>query len=126
MFHIGHLNLLRNAKKMCNKLIVGVSSDDAVFSYKNKKPTIPFSERIQIVKAIKYVDFVIEQKEMDKFKAWKKLNYDVLFHGNDWKNSDMYNKIENQLNTVGVKVEFLPHTEGISTTILAEKVFEKK
>lgn len=122
LFHIGHLNIIRRAKERCGKLIVGVSTDDAVVSYKHKVPTVSFSERIQIVKAIRYVDYVVAQAEMDKFKAWEKLHYNVMFHGSDWKNSDMYNEIEAKLNKVGVNVEFLPHTDGVSSTILAQKI----
>lgn len=122
LFHIGHLNILRRAKERCDKLIVGVSTDENVMSYKHKKPTVPFNERIRIIKAIKYVDYVAEQADMDKFKAWEKLHYDVMFHGSDWKNSSMYNEVEAKLNTVGVKVVFLPHTEGVSTTMLSEKI----
>ena len=122
LFHIGHLNILRRAKERCDKLIVGVSTDENVISYKHKKPTVPFDERIRIIKAVRYVDYVAEQADMDKFKAWEKLHYNVMFHGSDWKNSSMYNEIEAKLNTVGVKVEFLPHTDGVSTTMLSEKI----
>lgn len=122
LFHIGHLNILRCAKEKCDKLIVGVSTDENVLSYKHKKPAIPFDKRVQIIKAIRYVDFVVAQSDMDKFKAWEKLHYNVMFHGSDWQNSSMYNEIEEKLKTVGVKVEFLPHTEGISTTMLAQKI----
>lgn len=121
LFHIGHLNILKHAKEKCDKLIVGVSTDENVLSYKHKKPTISFEERVQIIKAIRYVDFVVAQNDMDKFKAWENLHYNVMFHGSDWQNSSMYNEIEEKLKTVGVKVEFLPHTEGISTTMLAQK-----
>ena len=92
LFHIGHLNVLKNAKERCDYLIVGVSTDEVVQNYKNKKPIIPFEERMEIVKAIKYVDEVVPQVDMDKFKAWKNIHYDVLFHGDDWKGSPMYDK----------------------------------
>lgn len=122
MFHIGHLNILRRAKEQCDFLIVGVSTDEVVESYKNKKPFIKFEERIAIVEAIKYVDKVVPQSSMDKVKAWEQLHYDVLFHGSDWKGSEMYNKMETDLNLRGVKVVFFPHTDGISSTILREKL----
>ena len=83
MFHIGHLNLLKNAKGMCNVLIVGVSVDELVEEYKHHRPVIPFEERIEIVRAIRYVDIVVPQTTLDKFEAWKKLRFDRLFHG-DW------------------------------------------
>ncbi len=120
MFHIGHLNIIRRAKEKCEYLIVGVSTDDLVMEYKNKKPIIPFAERSEIVKAIKYVDEVVPQTTMNKLEAWKELKYDVLFHGSDWKDSDMYNEIVSNLAEVGVDVVFLPHTEGVSSTMLSD------
>ncbi|OPZ32474.1 MAG: Glycerol-3-phosphate cytidylyltransferase [Tenericutes bacterium ADurb.BinA124] len=122
MFHIGHLNILKHAKELCDYLIVGVSTDEVVEAYKNKKPVIPFEERIAIVDAIKYVDKAVPQISMDKMEAWNELHFDVLFHGTDWKNSNMYNKIEIELNKVGCDVVFLPHTEGVSSTMLAKKI----
>ena len=120
MFHIGHLNILKKAKEQCDYLIVGVSTDDLVLSYKNKLPIIPFEERIAIVESIKYVDKVVPQTTMDKMRAWEELHFDVVFHGSDWKGSEMYNKLTNDLQAVGVKMVFLPHTEGVSSTYLAE------
>jgi len=126
MFHIGHLNILKRAKEQCEHLIVGVSTDELVESYKHKTPIIPFSERIEIVKAIRYVDEVVPQTSMDKFAAWELLKFDALFHGSDWQNSDMYNKIIEQFSTVGVDVVFLPHTEGISSTLLSEVLHDMR
>lgn len=120
MFHIGHLNILRQAKAKCDYLIVGVSTDEVVQQYKHKTPIISFMERMAIVGAIRYVDEVVPQTSMDKMEAWKKLHFDVMFHGSDWKGSDMYNKIVEEFKAVGVDVEFLPHTEGVSSTMLAD------
>lgn len=125
MFHIGHLNILKNAKSQCEKLIVGVSTDEVVQAYKGKTPVIPFEQRIEIVKAIKYVDEVVPQTTMDKFAAWESLHFDALFHGSDWKNSDMYNEIIRKFQSVGVDVVFLPHTDGISSTMLSDKIMAK-
>lgn len=122
MFHIGHLNILKKAKEQCEYLIVGVSTDEVVEQYKHRKPVIPFEERLAIVQAVRYVDEVVPQANMDKFEAWKVLQFNVLFHGSDWKNSPMYNKIERELNAVGVDVVYFPHTEGISTTDLIERI----
>ena len=121
MFHIGHLNILRRAKEQCEYLIVGVSTDEVVQNYKNKTPIIPFEQRMAIVEAIKYVDKVVPQTSMNKMDAYKTLKFDALFHGSDWQNSEMYNKIIEEFKTVGVELVFLPHTEGISSTILREK-----
>jgi len=120
LFHIGHLNILKNAKAQCDYLIVGVSTDDLVESYKNKRPIIPYEERKPIVESIKYVDEVVPQMTMDKFVAWQKLHFDALFHGDDWKNSDMYNKYMEDFSGTGVELVFLPHTEGTSSTMLTE------
>lgn len=125
MFHVGHLNILRQAKEMCDYLIVGVSTDENVVSYKGKKPIIPFEQRIKIVESIKYVDEVVPQINMDKFGAWEKLHFNALFHGDDWKNTKMYDDIIKQFKEVGVDVVFLKHTEGISTTMLREKIANK-
>ncbi len=125
MFHIGHLNILKNAKAHCDYLIVGVSTDEVVETYKNHLPIIPFEERFEIVSAIKYVDKVVPQTSMNKMEAYEKLNFDVLFHGSDWKGSEMYNKIIEDFSKIGVDVVFLPHTEGTSSTMLREKLLDK-
>lgn len=122
LFHIGHLNILKRAKEQCEYLIVGVSTDECVESYKHKTPIIPFEQRIEIVKAIKYVDEVVPQTSMDKMKAWKTLKFNALFHGNDWQNSDMYNKIIRDFEECGVDIVFLPHTEGVSSTDISKKI----
>lgn len=122
MFHIGHLNILKRAKEQCEYLIVGVSTDEVVETYKHKRPVIPFEERIAIVEAIRYVDKVVPQTSMDKMEAYNALKFDALFHGSDWKGSDMYEKIVADFEKVGVDVVFLPHTDGISSTIIREKV----
>ena len=126
MFHIGHLNILKRAKEQCDFLIVGVSTDELVQDYKHKTPIIPFEQRCSIVEAIKYVDKVVPQTTMDKKVAYEQYKFDALFHGSDWQNSDMYNKIEIEMKILGVEVVFLPHTEGISSTIISEKCEAKK
>ncbi len=123
LFHIGHLNLLRNAKKYCDKLIVGVSTDELV-QYKGKSPVIPLNERLEIVKAIKYVDEVCIQDDLDKTKAWEKLHYDILFVGDDWKGNEQWNKYEKFLNEKGAKVIYLPYTKTTSSTLLTKALEE--
>mgnify|MGYP004503950023 FL=1 len=121
MFHIGHLNILKRAKAMCDYLIVGVSTDEVVQEYKHKSPVIPFEDRLAIVEAIKYVDKAIPQVTMDKMVAYKELHFDALFHGSDWKDSTMYDEIEKSFSAIGVDVVFLPHTDGISSTLIRDK-----
>ena len=128
MFHIGHLNLLRNAKSMCDKLIVGVTTDELV-SYKNKQAIIPFDERVEIVKSIKYVDAVIPQENMDKFSACKKIKADYLFVGDDWYGTEKWNNYEKELEKIGTKIIYFPYTKHTSSTILKEalrKINEEK
>ena len=120
LFHIGHLNILRRAKERCDFLIVGVSTDELVNNYKNKLPIIPYEERVEIVKAIKYVDMVVPQTTMDKMVAWEKLHFDAIFHGDDWKGSSLYTSIEENLKKVGCDMIYLPHTDGTSSTLITE------
>lgn len=125
MFHIGHLNILRRAKEMCDYLVVGVTTDELCFRRKNKYPIICETERMEIVSAIRYVDKVIAQTDMDKIKPVKELGADVVFVGSDWKGTDAWNKYEKQFAEVGCMVEYLDHTDGISSTILREKISHK-
>ena len=117
LFHIGHLNLLKNAKGLCDKLIVGVSVDDLV-AYKHKRAVIPFEERLEIVRSIKYVDAAIPQDDLDKFKMWEKLHFDVLFVGDDWFKNERWNEMQKKFEEVGVRVVYFPYTQGTSSTIL--------
>lgn len=117
LFHIGHLNVLRNAKSYCNKLIVGVTDDELV-RYKNKKSVIPFDERIEIVKHINFVDQVVCQSNMDKMSMWNKLKFDVMFVGDDWKGTDKWNKIEAQFSKINVDLIYFPYTKGTSSTLI--------
>lgn len=122
MFHIGHLNILRRAKEQCDFLIVGVSTDELVEKEKHKHPVIPFEDRMSIVGAIRYVDQVVPQVDKNKFGAWEKLHFNKMFVGSDWQGTPQWQIFENQFKPVGVKIIYLPHTEGISSSMLREKV----
>lgn len=122
MFHVGHLNIIQKAKEQCDYLIVGVSTDEVVQKYKNKTPVITFEQRKRIVEAIRYVDEVVPQTTMDKTVAWQELKFDAIFHGDDWKGTGYYNECEEQLKKLGVDVVFIPHTPGISSTEIVEKI----
>ena len=125
MFHIGHLNILRRAKEQCDYLIVGVSTDELVEKDKNKRPIIPFAERCAIVEAIKYVDKVVAQESKDKFSAWEKLGFNKMFVGSDWKGTIQWANYEKQFNPVGVEIIYFDHTDGISSTILRDKIIKE-
>ena len=126
LFHVGHLNILRQAKAQCEYLIVGVSTDELVEDYKNKTPIIPFEQRMAIVGAIRYVDQVVPQTTMDKFAAWENLHFNAMFHGDDWKGSDLYNQEVEKLQAVGVDTVFLRHTDGISSSQITAKLTNKE
>jgi len=119
LFHIGHLRLLGRAKEKCDKLIVGVTTDDLV-SYKYKKAVIPFEERIEIVRSIRCVDDVIPQVSMDKMEVWKKIKFDVIFVGDDWKGTEKWSQYEIEFEKVGVKIIYFPYTKGTSSTLINE------
>lgn len=125
MFHIGHVNLLKNAKSMCDKLIVGVTVDELV-RYKEKKPMIPFDERIEIVRSCRYVDAAIPQYDMDKLAACKKLNASVVFVGDDWYDTDTWNQYEKDFQREGIKVIYFPYTRDISSTKIMSRVMHER
>lgn len=122
LFHIGHLNLINNAKKYCEYLIVGVNSDELVMNYKNKKTNINEQNRAKIVNAIKGVDKVIITKTLDKLKIKEVLKFDAIFIGDDWKENARWKKTEEDMKKIGIDVVFLPHTDGISTTQITQKL----
>lgn len=122
MFHIGHLNILMRAKECCDYLIVGVSTDELVKREKNKTPIIPFEDRCKIVNAIQYVDKVVPQYDKDKYSAWEKYKFNKMFVGSDWKGTKIWEKYEKQFDPVGVEIIYLDHTDGISSTILRERL----
>ena len=119
LFHIGHLNILRKAKASCDFLIVGVTSDELV-AYKNKRAVIPFEERIEIIKSIKFVDKAVAQENMNKMEAWNKYKFNVMFVGSDWKDTDKWNKLETDFESVGVKIQYFEYTQNTSSTLLKE------
>ena len=123
LFHIGHLSLLRNAKSMCDTLVVGVTTDDLV-SYKGKRPVIPFEERAEIVRSCKYVDLVVPQNNMDKVSACRMLNASLLFVGEDWYGTEKWKNYEKELEKEGFKVIYLPRIQKRSSTELAQKCVE--
>ncbi len=119
LFHIGHLNLLKNAKGMCDKLIVGVTVDELV-QYKGKSAMIPFEDRIELVRSCKYVDAVVPQYDMNKLEACKKLGASFLFVGDDWYGSDKWNTYEKEFAENNIKIIYFPYTKGISSTKITE------
>ncbi len=119
LFHVGHLNLLRNAKGMCDRLVVGVTVDELV-SYKGKQAVIPFEERIEMVRACRYVDAAVPQYDMDKLTACKKLGASYLFVGDDWYETEKWQEYEKEFAEEGIKIVYFPYTKEVSSTRILE------
>ena len=121
MFHIGHLNLLRNARSRCDHLIVGVTTDELALEAKGASPVIPLRDRMEIVQSMRYVDDVVPQSTMDKLEAQRTLNFDVLFVGENMQGPEWENW-ETELAATGVCVVFLPSTYDESGQLLERTV----
>lgn len=119
LFHIGHLNLLKNARGMCDKLIVGVTVDELV-TYKGKRAMIPFEDRIEIIRSVKYVDAAVPQYDMDKLQMCRKLGASILFVGDDWFGTEKWQTYEKEFSEAGVKIVYFPYTKGISSTLISK------
>ncbi len=117
LFHVGHVHLLKNAKSMCDRLIVGVTVDELV-AYKNKKSVIPFEERIEIVRNIKFVDAAVPQESMDKMDAYNRYKFDIMFVGDDWYKTDKWEEFDNQFKNIGVRIIYFPYSKGTSSTLI--------
>lgn len=118
MFHVGHLNILRQAKQHCDYLIAGVVSDEMCLLTKGKSPVVPLSERMEIVRHISFVDEVVAEVVPDKVETWRSVHFDVLFKGDDWRGTPKGIKLENDFAELGVKIVYFPYTMHTSSTLL--------
>lgn len=124
MFHIGHLNLIKNARSRCDYLIVGVNSDELVKEYKGKNVVVPLEERMEIIRSLRYVDEVMKVESLEKKIVWNQKHYDLLFIGDDWKGNPRWEATAEEMKVYGVTTVFLPHTEGTNSTLLREKLID--
>ena len=118
LFHSNHLKMINYGRGLGDTLIVGVSTDELVCSYK-KPPAVPFEERIAIVEGLKAPDLVIPQHTLEHSETVKKLNIDCFVIGDDW-----YGKYD-YLKQLGVDVFYLPYGTGVSSTNLKKKIYEQ-
>ncbi len=125
LFHIGHLNLLKNAKGLCDSLVVGVTVDDLV-RYKGKDAVVPFEDRAEIVRACKYVDAVVPQYDMDKLAMCKKIGAKRLFVGDDWYGTEKWQKYEEEFKKEGIEIIYFPYTRKTSSTKIQETLRQKE
>lgn len=119
LFHVGHVRILRNARALCDKLVVGVSTDELV-GYKHKRAVIPFEERIEIVRACRFVDVAVPQQDMDKLDAHDRYKFSIMFVGDDWYKTDKWKEIERELSERGVRIVYFPYTKTTSSTLINE------
>ncbi len=124
MFHIGHLNILRQAKRYCDYLIAGVVSDEMCELTKGRRPVIPLAERMEIVSHISYVDEVVAEVVPEKLETWKVVPFDVLFKGDDWRGTEKGIKLERDFAAVGVDIVYFPYTVHTSSTLLRRALDE--
>ena len=126
LFHKGHVNFLKAAKSFCDRLIVGATTDELAKQEKNETPIINLEDRIIVLSACKYVDLAIPHSDSDKIQTWNTLKYDILLIGDDWYGSQSYTMFEKQLKEKGVKVIYIPYTEGVSTSTIQERIIQMK
>jgi glycerol-3-phosphate cytidylyltransferase len=120
MFHVGHLNVLRNARLTCDFLIAGVVSDERAATAKGKVPVVPLAERLEIVQGIRYVDQAVVEDVPEKLDMWRRLHFDVIIKGDDWRGTRKGDKLERDFASVGVDVVYLPYTVHTSSTMLRQ------
>jgi glycerol-3-phosphate cytidylyltransferase len=125
MFHVGHLNVLRNARLACDFLIAGIVSDEMTFNAKGKLPIIPLAERLEVVRSIRYVDDAVEEDVAEKLEMWQRLKFDVIIKGDDWRGTPKGDKLERDFASVGVEVVYLPYTMHTSSTKLRQVLDER-
>ncbi|HZC74169.1 MAG TPA: adenylyltransferase/cytidyltransferase family protein [Jatrophihabitans sp.] len=122
MFHIGHLNILRHARSVCDELIAGVVSDERAAIAKGSAPIVPLAERLEIVRAIRYVDRAVVEDVPDKLEMWQQLGFDLIIKGDDWRGTPKGKKLERDFGPVGVEVVYLPYTVHTSSSALRRLV----
>ncbi len=118
LFHIGHLNVLKNSRQFCDYLIAGVVSDEVAQRNKGMVPIVPLAERVAIVAGIRYVDEAVVEDVPHKLEMWERLRFDVIVKGDDWKGTDRGDKLEHDFAAVGVEVAYVPYTTQTSSTLL--------
>jgi glycerol-3-phosphate cytidylyltransferase len=118
LFHIGHLNLLRQAKEHCDFLIAGVVADDVLIEHKKVTPIIPLADRLEIIRSVRFVDMAHAAMTNDKTEIWKELRFNMLFKGDDWRGTEKGKRLERDFAALGVEVAYFPYTQATSSSML--------
>ena len=125
MLQVGHLNILTEAAKRCDRLIAGVATDESLERMKGRGPIVPLAERMAMVAALRMVDSVVPDYDQDKRLAWKRSPFDVLFKGTDWEGTDKGRRLEAEMAEVGASVIYLPYTPTTSSTMLRRTLVQE-
>lgn len=118
LFHVGHLNILRQARQHCDVLIAGVVADEILEITKGRRPVVPLAERMEIVSHISFVDRVHAEVHLDKLDTWREVGFDLFFKGDDWRGTPKGLDLERRFAEVGVEVVYFPYTLHTSSTQL--------
>lgn len=118
MLHIGHLNILQASAAHCDRLIAGVATDESLLRMKGRLPVVPFEERLELVRALRCVDDAVADVAKDKRVAWRRHPFDLLFKGDDWKDTPKGDRLEAEMREVGARLVYLPYTPTTSSTML--------
>lgn len=124
LFHVGHLNILLRAREQCDRLVVGVVTDEVLFRAKSKHPVVPLDERLEIVRHLDMVDDVTTDFSSDKRLVWERVRFDVLFKGDDWRGTPKGDRLEADMSSIGVQVRYFPYTVHTSSTLLRAMLTE--
>ncbi len=118
LFHVGHLNILREARRHCDRLVAGVTSDELTERLKGRAPVVPLAERLDIVRSLRYVDDAVVESEVDKLKTWRRVGFHRIFKGDVWRGTPKWLELERRFAEVGVDVVYFPYTMHTSSTML--------
>ncbi len=122
LFHAGHLRFLQIAAAICDRLIVGVSTDELTANYKGQTPIVPYEQRAEILRALRCVDAAIAQRDLDKHAAWQRLRYDILIGSEDWRHTARWMSYERKLRQEGVPTIYLPYTAEVTSTLVKQRI----
>lgn len=124
LFHVGHLNILRSARAQCDYLVAGVVTDERAEAVKGRRPVIPLDERLEIVSSVGLVDEVVVDDSTDKAQMLQQVAFDVIFKGDDWRDTPKGDQLEASMAAEGVTVHYFPYTKTTSSTALRQRISE--
>ncbi len=122
ILHAGHIHILKFAKSQCDYLIVAVGTDEFMLTRKGRSSVMPYDERVEIVKAIRYVDEVVPETDLNKIGEYNKYHFNVMFSGDDHINEETYIRAADELKKLGVDTIYVPRVKNISSTNVRESI----